>query len=134
MPTDNVVFGGFCKRFIYQGKWHVLVDNIYHYEPTTKTLNKRSSKSLIRLNDEKDISIIDQNMNNNLWYFYNNDNLIIEENKIWYHQTSSSNGHIAYGDTTSYARSEEYGEKYPYTDLIKSIYRYVYTDNLVKIK
>ena len=66
-----------------------MVNNVYNYNPNTKILIKLHGKSLIRLNDEENIEILVENIGNELWNFYNSDNLVIEENRISQYPTNS---------------------------------------------
>ncbi|WP_308284293.1 hypothetical protein [Brachyspira hampsonii] len=36
------VFGSFRRKFKYQGKWYILADYMYDYDPKSKTLNKKA--------------------------------------------------------------------------------------------
>ncbi len=96
---STTVFGGFGKRFVYQGKWHVLVNNVYNYNPNTKILTKLHGKSLIRLNDEENIEILGRDLDtvkpNNysghmyVWHLLESNNLVIENNIITLTSTTS---------------------------------------------
>ncbi|WP_300367308.1 hypothetical protein [Brachyspira sp.] len=78
---DGEVFGGFRKKFKYKGKWYILADNMYDYDPKSKALNKKATKIILQIDDNGNISVYDKN---SIGY----DDLlmmdVIEENRVLY--------------------------------------------------
>ena len=139
---DGMVFGGFEKRFIYQGKWHVLIKNTYNYDPKTKTLSKSATNSIIRLEDENNILIVAQNLHPNdsdsPYALLKRNDIVIEKNKIWRNYNKS----IGNNQFQAASRSSKGKVWHPswgrfktiaYYDKVESFYEYRYTENLQKV-
>ena len=141
---DGMVFGGFEKRFIYQGKWHVLIENTYNYDPKTKTLSKSATNSIIRLEDENNILIVAKNLNPDdrdsysPYIFLKNNDIVIEKNKIWRNSGDSYKNNQLQAFSLS-SEGEVWNsflgrfDRMSYHDKVDSLYIYYYTENLQKV-
>ena len=82
MPAKNgEVFGSFRRKFKYQGKWYVLADYMYDYDPKTKTLNRKAEDIILQIDNSGNIVVYDKD---SIGY---NDLLkmnVIEENRVLY--------------------------------------------------
>ena len=82
MPAkDGEVFGGFRKKFKYQGKWYILADYMYEYIPETKTLTQTAKNIILQIDDNVNIMIYDKNSKGYSDLLKMN---IIEENRVLY--------------------------------------------------
>ena len=57
---DGEVFGGFRRKFKYQGKWYILADYMYDYDPKSKTLNKKAEDIILQIDDDGNIVVYDK--------------------------------------------------------------------------
>ena len=139
---DGMVFGGFEKRFIYQGKWHVLIENTYNYDPKTKTLSKSATNSIISIEDENNILIVAKNLNPNYdsspYALLKRNDIVIEKNKIWRNYNNSyKNNQLRASSRYSLGEAwNPFWGKFStiyYHDKIDSFYEYHYTENLQKV-
>ncbi|WP_297286725.1 hypothetical protein [uncultured Brachyspira sp.] len=78
---DGEVFGGFSKKFRYQGKWYVLAYYMYDYDPKSKTLNKKAEKIILQIDDDGNIIVYDKNSKGYDDLLRMN---VIEENRVLY--------------------------------------------------
>ena len=109
-PAQNgEVFGGFTKKFFYQGEWYILANYIYNYDPTNQTLRNIGSKALLKLDKDGKLLVLGRDLGNvkdgngiTTWTHLTECD-IIEENQVWY---QDRNTHL-YGIHNIY-----YGEKY----------------------
>ncbi|WP_420535786.1 hypothetical protein [Brachyspira intermedia] len=82
MPAkDGEVFGGFQRKFKYQGKWYVLADYMYDYDPKSKTLNKKAEKIILQIDDSGNIVVYDKDSKGYDELSIMN---VIEENRVLY--------------------------------------------------
>ena len=58
---DGEVFGGFRRKFKYQGKWYILADYMYEYMPERKTLTQTSKNVILQIDDDGNIIVYDKN-------------------------------------------------------------------------
>ena len=78
---DGEVFGGFRRKFRYQGKWYILADYMYDYDPKSKTLNKKAEDIILQIDDNGNIVVYDKNSKGYSDCYYMN---VIEENRVLY--------------------------------------------------
>ena len=78
---DGEVFGGFSRKFKYQGKWYILADYMYEYEPKSITLNKKARNIILQIDDDGNIMIYDKNSKGYYDLLKMN---VIEENRVLY--------------------------------------------------
>ena len=78
---DGEVFGGFRRKFKYQGKWYILADYMYDYDPKSKTLNKKAEDIILQIDDNGNIVVYDKNSKGYSDCYYMN---VIEENRVLY--------------------------------------------------
>lgn len=102
VAQDGVVFGGFGKRFKFKGEWFVLADSMYNYNEASKSVSKVASNLILRIDDDKKITIYAKNLPymenrmvghdkdyhddfmNNAWYNLKMHNLVIEGDRIYH--------------------------------------------------
>ena len=85
MPAKNgEVFGGFSKKFKYQGKWYILADYMYNYDPKSKTLNKIDENIILQIDDNGNINIYAKNVNYSIFGRLKYNISVIENDKIIY--------------------------------------------------
>ena len=61
MPAkDGEVFGGFQRKFKYQGKWYVLADYMYDYDPKSKILNRKAEDIILQIDNSGNIVVYDK--------------------------------------------------------------------------
>ena len=94
---DGEVFGGFRRKFKYQGKWYILADYMYEYMPERKTLTQTSKNVILQIDDDGNIIVYDKNSKSYSDCYYMN---VIEEDRVLYELSS-------YGDY-SYSLSNFY--------------------------
>ncbi|WP_295298430.1 hypothetical protein [uncultured Brachyspira sp.] len=78
---DGEVFGGFRRKFRYQGKWYILADYMYDYDPKSKTLNKKAEDIILQIDDNGNIIVYDKNSKGYYDLLRMN---VIEENRVLY--------------------------------------------------
>ena len=49
---DGEVFGGFQKKFKYQGKWYILADYMYEYIPENKILTQTAKNVILQIDEQ----------------------------------------------------------------------------------
>ena len=82
MPAKNgEVFGSFQRKFKYQGKWYVLADYMYDYDPKTKTLNRKAEDIILQIDNDGNIVVYDKD-SKGYRYLLRMD--VIEENRVLY--------------------------------------------------
>ena len=82
MPAkDGEVFGGFQRKFKYQGKWYILADYMYDYDPKSKTLNKKAEDIILQIDESKNIVVYDKDSKGYDDLLRMN---VIEENRVLY--------------------------------------------------
>ena len=82
MPAkDGEVFGGFRRKFKYQGKWYILADYMYDYDPKIKTLNKKAEDIILQIDDSGNIVVYDKDSKGYYDLLRMN---VIEENRVLY--------------------------------------------------
>ncbi len=91
VAPDNMVFGGLGKRFQFNGKWFVLADSMFIYDTYSKTLTKTASNLVLRIDDERTITVYGKNLPyiNNRYPYINKDNHDDYMNNAWYNLTKS---------------------------------------------
>ncbi|WP_258222276.1 hypothetical protein [Brachyspira hampsonii] len=75
------VFGSFRRKFKYQGKWYILADYMYDYDPKSKTLNKKANNVILQIDDSGNIIVYDKNSKGYNHLLKMN---VIEENRVLY--------------------------------------------------
>ena len=78
---DGEVFGGFRRKFKYQGKWYILADYMYEYIPETKILTKTAKNVILQIDDDGNIVVYDKNSKGYSDLLKMN---IIEEDRVLY--------------------------------------------------
>ncbi len=139
---DGVAFGGFSKRFKYQGQWHMLVTNVYNYDSQYKTTTQRSQYALIRLDSASSFTIVGENLHNSkvdnyssrsVWYMLNDYSWNIDGTKLTYEDPNnvenSEKYYRAYNDTLGY--SGNWNDNVIDSYYRTNTYNYTYTDNLI---
>ena len=104
-PAQNgEVFGGFTKKFFYQGEWYILANYIYNYDPTNQTLRNIGSKALLKLDKDGKLLVLGRDLGNvkdgngiTTWTHLTECD-IIEENQVWYQDRNIDK----YGFNTEY--------------------------------
>ena len=81
---DGEVFGGFQKKFKYQGKWYILADYMYEYIPETKTLTQKSYNVILQIDDNGNINIYAKNVDYSIFGRLKYSISVIENDKIIY--------------------------------------------------
>ncbi|MEI0508008.1 hypothetical protein [Brachyspira intermedia] len=82
MPAkDGEVFGGFQRKFKYQGKWYVLADYMYDYDPKSKTLNRKAEDIILQIDNNGNIVVYDKDSKGYRDLLRMN---VIEENRVLY--------------------------------------------------
>ena len=82
MPAkDGEVFGGFRRKFKYQGKWYILADYMYEYIPETKILTQTAKNVILQIDDDGNIVVYDKNSKGYSDLLKMN---IIEEDRVLY--------------------------------------------------
>ncbi|MEI0557090.1 hypothetical protein [Brachyspira intermedia] len=82
MPAkDGEVFGSFRRKFKYQGKWYILADYMYDYDPKTKTLNKKAEDIILQIDNNGNIVVYDKDSKGYDDLLRMN---VIEENRVLY--------------------------------------------------
>ena len=82
MPAkDGEVFGGFRRKFRYQGKWYILADYMYEYIPETKILTQTAKNVILQIDDDGNIVVYDKNSKGYSDLLKMN---IIEEDRVLY--------------------------------------------------
>ncbi|AEM22498.1 hypothetical protein Bint_1882 [Brachyspira intermedia PWS/A] len=82
MPAKNgEVFGSFQRKFKYQGKWYVLADYMYDYDPKTKTLNRKAEDIILQIDNNGNIVVYDKDSKGYRYLLRMN---VIEENRVLY--------------------------------------------------
>ena len=82
VPAKNgEVFGGFRRKFKYQGKWYILADYMYEYKPENKTLTQTAKNIILQIDDNANIMIYDKNSKGYSDCYYMN---VIEEDRVLY--------------------------------------------------
>lgn len=102
VAPNNMVFGGFSKRFQFKGQWFVLADSMFRYDTSSKSLTKTASNLVLRIDDERTITVYGKNLPyienrmvgdykdwhddfmNNAWHNLKMHNLVIEEDRIYH--------------------------------------------------
>ncbi|WP_300754695.1 hypothetical protein [uncultured Brachyspira sp.] len=92
---DGEVFGSFRRKFKYQGKWYILADYMYDYDPKSKTLNKKAEDIILQIDESKNIVVYDKDSKGYDDLLRMN---VIEENRVLYE----------YYDYGSYSYSSSY--------------------------
>lgn len=101
VAPNNMVFGGFSKRFQFKGQWFVLADSMFRYDTSSKSLTKTASNLVLRIDDERTITVYGKNLPyinnryprinkddhddymNNAWYNLTKADLVIENDRIY---------------------------------------------------
>ena len=78
---DGEVFGGFQRKFKYQGKWYILADYMYDYDPKSKALNKKAEDIILQIDDSGNILVYDKDSKGYYDLLRMN---VIEENRVLY--------------------------------------------------
>ena len=78
---DGEVFGGFRRKFKYQGKWYILADYMYDYDPKSKALNKKAEDIILQIDDSGNILVYDKDSKGYYDLLRMN---VIEENRVLY--------------------------------------------------
>lgn len=78
---DGEVFGGFRRKFKYQGKWYILADYMYEYIPENKTLTQTAKNIILQIDDDGNIVVYDKNSKGYRYLLRMN---VIEENRVLY--------------------------------------------------
>ncbi|AEM22242.1 hypothetical protein Bint_1623 [Brachyspira intermedia PWS/A] len=78
---DGEVFGSFQRKFKYQGKWYVLADYMYDYDPKTKTLNRKAEDIILQIDNNGNIVVYDKDSKGYRDLLRMN---VIEENRVLY--------------------------------------------------
>ncbi|PCG19592.1 hypothetical protein [Brachyspira sp. G79] len=78
---DGEVFGGFQRKFKYQGKWYILADYMYDYDPKSKTLNKKAEDIILQIDESGNIVVYDKDSKGYDDLLRMN---VIEENRVLY--------------------------------------------------
>ena len=78
---DGEVFGGFRRKFRYQGKWYILADYMYEYIPETKILTQTAKNVILQIDDDGNIVVYDKNSKGYSDLLKMN---IIEEDRVLY--------------------------------------------------
>ena len=78
---DGEVFGGFQRKFKYQGKWYILADYMYDYDPKSKALNKKAEDIILQIDDSGNIVVYDKDSKGYYDLLRMN---VIEENRVLY--------------------------------------------------
>ncbi|OEJ13564.1 hypothetical protein BFL38_02105 [Brachyspira hampsonii] len=78
---DGEVFGGFRRKFKYQGKWYILADYMYDYDPKSKALNKKAEDIILQIDESGNIVVYDKDSKGYSDLLRMN---IIEENRVLY--------------------------------------------------
>ena len=78
---DGEVFGSFRRKFKYQGKWYILADYMYDYDPKSKTLNKKAEDIILQIDESKNIVVYDKDSKGYDDLLRMN---VIEENRVLY--------------------------------------------------
>lgn len=82
MPAkDGEVFGGFQRKFKYQGKWYVLADYMYDYDPKSKILNRKAEDIILQIDNSGNIVVYDKDSKGYDDLLRMN---VIEENRVLY--------------------------------------------------
>ncbi|MEI0610950.1 hypothetical protein [Brachyspira pilosicoli] len=81
---EGEVFGGFQKKFKYQGKWYILADYMYEYIPETKTLNQIDKNIILQIDDNGNINIYAKNVDYSIFGRLKYSISVIENDKIIY--------------------------------------------------
>ncbi|MEI0564380.1 hypothetical protein [Brachyspira pulli] len=82
MPAkDGEVFGGFQRKFKYQGKWYVLADYMYDYDPKSKILNRKAEDIILQIDNSGNIVVYDKDSKGYYDLLRMN---VIEENRVLY--------------------------------------------------
>ncbi|MEI0565225.1 hypothetical protein [Brachyspira pulli] len=85
MPAKNgEVFGSFSKKFKYQGKWYILADYMYNYDPKSKTLNQIDKNIILQIDDNGNINIYAKDVNYDTFSRLKYNISVIENDKIIY--------------------------------------------------
>ena len=78
---DGEVFGGFQRKFKYQGKWYILADYMYDYDPKSKALNRKAEDIILQIDDSGNIVVYDKDSKGYYDLLRMN---VIEENRVLY--------------------------------------------------
>ena len=78
---DGEVFGGFRRKFKYQGKWYILADYMYDYDPKSKALNKKAEDIILQIDESGNILVYDKDSKGYYDLLRMN---VIEENRVLY--------------------------------------------------
>ncbi|MEI0565732.1 hypothetical protein [Brachyspira pulli] len=97
---DGEVFGGFRRKFKYQGKWYILADYMYDYDPKTKTLNRKAEDIILQIDNNGNIVVYDKNSKGYRDLLRMN---VIEENRVLYE--SGSYGNYSYSSSSFVTRN-----------------------------
>ncbi|MEI0518173.1 hypothetical protein [Brachyspira murdochii] len=78
---DGEVFGSFRRKFKYQGKWYILADYMYDYDPKSKALNKKAEDIILQIDESGSILVYDKDSKGYDDLLRMN---VIEENRVLY--------------------------------------------------
>ena len=78
---DGEVFGSFRRKFKYQGKWYILADYMYDYDPKSKTLTQTAEDIILQIDDSGNILVYDKDSKGYYDLLRMN---VIEENRVLY--------------------------------------------------
>ena len=80
---DGEVFGGFSKKFKYQGKWYILAGYMYNYDHKSKTLTRTANNVLLEIDNNANINVYAKNVDYSIFSRLKNIS-VIENGKIIY--------------------------------------------------
>ncbi|MBW5398382.1 hypothetical protein, partial [Brachyspira pilosicoli] len=102
---DGEVFGGFRRKFKYQGKWYILADYMYEYIPENKTLTQTAKNVILQIDDDGNIIVYDKNSKGYSDCYSMN---VIEEDRVLYEYYSYGSYKYSSGSfTTTDCKGEE---------------------------
>lgn len=85
---DGEVFGGFVKKFKYQNHWYILANKKYEYDAKTKSLNNKAINIILKIEDNGELTVYNENTDYKTWIHLNEMN-IIETDKVSYNYNNS---------------------------------------------
>ncbi|MEI0532075.1 hypothetical protein R4I97_10985 [Brachyspira pilosicoli] len=85
---DGEVFGGFSKKFKYKGKWYILADRMYNYDPKSKTLNKIAINVILEIDNNANINVYAKNVYDDIFDRLKYNISVIENDKVIYEPNS----------------------------------------------
>ncbi|WIH82074.1 hypothetical protein [Brachyspira pilosicoli] len=85
---EGEVFGSFSKKFKYQGKWYILADYMYDYDPERKKLNKTDKNIILEIDDNANINVYAKNVDYDIFDRLKYNISVIENDRVIYEPSS----------------------------------------------